>query len=63
MSPDLQLRTNEPLANPTPEQCHREAFHDALPLLLRGEDSEFQSYLRRISKEERGALYPLNPPS
>jgi len=38
------------------EWCHREDFYNALPLLLRGEDPEFQSYLRRIAHEERGAL-------
>ena len=38
------------------EWCHREDFYNALPLLLRGEDPEFQSYLRRIAQEERGAL-------
>ena len=38
------------------EWCHREDFHNALPLLLRGEDPEFQSYLRRIDQEERGTL-------
>ena len=99
--PDLQLRTNEPLANPTPEQrermfvifdmlislferaylvaykdkmdeqearrwnswddymrewCRREDFHNALPLLLRGEDPEFQEYIRRIAAEERGSV-------
>ena len=99
--PDLQLRTNEPLPNPTPEQrermlvifdmlislferaylvaykpemgeiearrwnswddymrewCRREDFHNALPLLLRGEDPEFQEYIRRIAEEERGAI-------
>jgi hypothetical protein len=104
-NPDLQLRTNEPLANPTPEQnermlvifdmlmslferaflvaykpkmsetearrwnswddymrewCRREDFHNILPLLLRGEDPEFQSYLRRIAQEERGALAELS---
>jgi hypothetical protein len=104
-NPDLQLRTNEPLPNPTAEQkermlvifdmlmslferaylvaykpkmsdtearrwnswddymrewCRREDFHNALPQLLRGEDPEFQSYLRRIAQEERGAL---NQPS
>jgi hypothetical protein len=103
-NPDLHLRTNEPLSNPTPEQnermlvifdmlmslferaylvaykpkmsetearrwnswddymrewCRREDFHNALPLLLRGEDPEFQSYLRRIAEEERGALVSL----
>jgi len=38
------------------EWCRREDFHNALSLLLRGEDPEFQSYLRRIAQEERGAL-------
>ncbi len=100
-NPDLHLRTNEPLSNPTVEQnermlvifdmlmslferaylvaykpkmsetearrwnswddymrewCHRQDFFNALPQLLRGEDPEFQSYLRRIAEEERGAL-------
>ena len=104
-NPDLHLRTNEPLANPTAEQnermlvifdmlmslferaylvaykpkmtetearrwnswddymrewCRREDFHNALPLLLRGEDPEFQSYLRRIAEEERGAFIQLS---
>ena len=104
-NPDLHLRTNEPLANPTIEQtermlvifdmlmslferaylvaykpkmsetearrwnswddymrewCHREDFYSALPLLLRGEDPEFQSYLRRIAKEERGTIIQLS---
>ncbi len=36
------------------EWCHREDFHNALPLLLRGEDPEFQQYLRRVAHEERG---------
>jgi hypothetical protein len=103
-NPDLHLRTNEPLLNPTPEQnermlvifdmlmslferaylvaykpkmsetearrwnswddymrewCRREDFQNALPLLLRGEDPEFQNYLRRIAEEERGALMKL----
>ena len=38
------------------EWCRREDFHNALPLLLRGEDPEFQDYIRRIAEEERGAL-------
>ena len=42
------------------EWCRREDFHNALPLLLRGEDPEFQSYLRRIAQEERGALIQLS---
>ena len=99
--PDLQLRSNEPLPNPSPEQrermlvifdmlislferaylvaykarmsetearrwnswddymrewCRREDFRNVLPLLLRGEDPEFQSYLRRVADEERGGI-------
>lgn len=102
--PDLRLRTDEPLPNPTPEQnerilviyemlislferayivaweenmnevekrrwnswddfmrewCRRERFFHALPLLLRGEDPQFQSYIRRIAEEERGSLVQL----
>ena len=104
-NPDLHLRSNEPLSNPTPEQnermlvifdmlvslferaylvaykpkmsetearrwnswddymrewCRREDFHNALPLLLRGEDPQFQSYLRRIAEEERGNRIQLS---
>jgi hypothetical protein len=100
-NPDLQLRSNEPLVDPSGEQkermlvifdmlvslferaylvayhpkmgetearrwnswddymrewCRREDFHNALPHLLRGEDPEFQDYIRRIAEEERGAL-------
>ena len=101
--PDLHLRTNDPLVDPSSEQkermlvifdmlislferaylvaykpdmgeiearrwnswddymrewCRREDFHNALPLLLRGEDPEFQEYIRRIASEERGAIIP-----
>jgi hypothetical protein len=97
---DLQLRTHEPLSNPSPEQrermlvifdmlislferaflvaykddmdaterrrwnswddymrewCRRDDFHNALPLLLRGEDPAFQAYIKRVAQEERGA--------
>jgi hypothetical protein len=38
------------------EWCHREDFHNALPQLLRGEDPEFQDYIRRIAEEERGPI-------
>jgi hypothetical protein len=99
--PDLHLRTNEPLPNPSAEQtermlvifdmlislferaylvaykdsmngqerrrwnswddymrewCRRDDFHNALPLLLRGEDPDFQAYIRRVAQEERGAV-------
>jgi hypothetical protein len=39
------------------EWCRREDFNNALPQLLRGEDPEFQNYLSRIAKEERGASF------
>lgn len=100
-NPDLQLRSHEPLVEPSGEQkermlvifdmlvslferaylvawhpkmgetearrwnswddymrewCRREDFHNALPHLLRGEDPEFQHYIRRIAQEERGAI-------
>ncbi len=106
-NPDLHLRSNDPLQDPTAEQkermlvifdmlmslferaflvaykpgmsdtearrwnswddymrewCRREDFHEALPMLLRGEDPEFQSYLRRIAQEERGALIASSQP-
>lgn len=104
--PDLQLRTNEPLPDPSPEQrermlvifdmlvslferaylvsykpemaeterrrwnswedymrewCGRDDFYNAMPLLLKGEDPEFVSYIHRIAVEERGVLVsPVN---
>jgi hypothetical protein len=36
------------------EWCRREDFHNVLPLLLRGEDPQFQAYMRRVAEEERG---------
>jgi len=42
------------------EWCHRDDFYNALPLLLRGEDPEFQDYIRRIAQEERGAIIQLS---
>ena len=38
------------------EWCRRDDFFNALPLLLRGEDPEFQTYIRRIVQEERGTI-------
>ncbi len=35
------------------EWCRRDDFFAALPLLLRGEDPEFRSYIERIAREER----------
>jgi hypothetical protein len=36
------------------EWCRRDDFHNALPLLLRGEDPGFQAYIKRVAHEERG---------
>lgn len=36
------------------EWCRRDDFYNALPLLLRGEDPGFQSYIKRVAHEERG---------
>ena len=36
------------------EWCRRDDFHSALPLLLRGEDPGFQTYIKRVAHEERG---------
>jgi hypothetical protein len=35
------------------EWCRREDFHNALPVLLQGEDKDFASYIHRIDVEER----------
>ena len=35
------------------EWCRRDDFHNALPLLLRGEDEQFQNYIKRVAQEER----------
>lgn len=42
------------------EWCRRDNFHASLPLLLRGEDPEFQAYIRRISEEERGPIIQIS---
>jgi hypothetical protein len=33
--------------------CRRDDFFNALPSMLRGEDPEFQSYIRKIAQQER----------
>jgi hypothetical protein len=38
------------------EWCRRDDFYNALPLLLRGEDPDFQTYIRRVAGQERGNL-------
>jgi hypothetical protein len=40
------------------EWSRRDDFFNALPLLLRGEDPEFQRYILRIAHEERGLAVP-----
>jgi hypothetical protein len=42
------------------EWTRRDDFFNALPLLLRGEDPEFQQYIRRIAQQERGASLVLS---
>lgn len=37
------------------EWCRRDDFHNALPLLLRGEDPAFTLYIKRVADEERGS--------
>jgi hypothetical protein len=37
------------------EWCRREDFAQSLPMLLRGEDPEFQRYIRRVAIEESNA--------
>lgn len=41
------------------EWCRRDDFFNALPLLLRGEDPGFQSYIKRVAQEERDTLLVL----
>ena len=38
------------------EWCRRDDFYNAMPLLLRGEDPDFQAYIRRVATQERGSL-------
>lgn len=54
MSPTEQRRWNS-WDDYMREWCRRDDFHNALPLLLRGEDPQFQSYIKRVAQEERGA--------
>lgn len=42
------------------EWCRRDDFFNALPLLLRGEDPAFQSYIKRVAAEERGGASSLS---
>jgi len=35
------------------EWCRRDDFFNALPILMSGEDPDFQAYLRRVAQQER----------
>ena len=52
MSPAEQRRWNS-WDDYMREWCRREDFHAALPQLLRGEDPQFQAYIRQLAREER----------
>jgi hypothetical protein len=54
MSPTEQRRWNS-WDDSMREWCRRDDFHNALPLLLRGEDPAFTLYIKRIADEERGS--------
>lgn len=54
MSPTEQRRWNS-WDDYMREWCRRDDFFNSLPLLLRGEDPEFQSYIKRVAQEERGS--------
>lgn len=42
------------------EWLRRDDFFNALPRLLRGEDPEFQSYIKRLAQDERtGSIIPV----
>jgi|GEM_PF-6185507 len=56
--PDLRLRTNEPLSDPTLKQ--KERMRNTLPQRLRGERPPFLSYLRRHPGEGRDASVQLS---
>lgn len=55
MSPDEQRRWNS-WDDYMREWCRRDDFALAIPQLLRGEDPQFQAYLRRVMSEERTDL-------
>lgn len=43
------------------EWCRRDDFHNALPLLLRGEDPDFQAHIRGLAEQERGSPLIMPP--
>jgi hypothetical protein len=53
MTPEEQRRWNS-WDDYMREWVRREDFANALPMLLRGEDAEFQAYLKRVAEDERG---------
>jgi hypothetical protein len=54
MSPTEQRRWNS-WDDYMREWCRRDDFHNALPLMLSGEDPDFQAYIKRLALQERGA--------
>jgi len=59
MSPTEQRRWNS-WDDFMREWLRRDDFFNALPRLLRGEDPEFQSYIKRLAQEERtGSIIPV----
>ena len=60
MDPDEQRRWNS-WDDYMREWCRRDDFHNALPLLLRGEDPQFQAYIRRVAEQERGTPLIVPP--
>ena len=41
------------------EWLRRDDFFNAMPMLLRGEDPEFQAYIKALAQDERGTLVLL----
>ena len=53
MSPTEQRRWNS-WDDYMREWCRRDDFYEMLPVLLRGEDPQFQAYIQHLAQAERG---------
>ena len=53
MSPTEQRRWNS-WDDYMREWCRRDDFYEMLPVLLRGEDPQFQAYIQQLAQGERG---------
>jgi hypothetical protein len=62
MSPTEQRRWNS-WDDSMREWCRRDDFLNVLPLLLRGEDPEFQNYIKSVADEERGVSSSILSPA